>query len=440
MSALMNALFSVFNYALLFWYSWKLALVATGITLVAVLVCAFAAWRKLAVQREMMEVEGKISGLVLQLLVGISKLRVAGAERRAFSQWAHAFAKQKAFGLRAGKVDSALDVFNAAFPVVSSLTIFYAVLWVAKDALTDGGPPFSPGDFIAFNSSFGIFLSETLQMTAALMSALVVIPVFERAKPILTEKPEVDTTKLDPGAMSGKIEVDRVTFRYHPDGPAILDDVTVRIEAGEFVAIVGPSGSGKSTLLRMMLGLEVPQTGGIYYDGRDVQLLDVQKLRRKIGVVTQNAAIRAGSILANIIGSLPLSVVDAWAAARMAGLDDDIKAMPMGMNTMLTQGGQTLSGGQRQRLMIARAIVTRPRILFFDEATSALDNRTQAIVSQSLKDLQATRVVIAHRLTTIMHADRIYVLQGGKLVQMGSYQDLAEAPGLFQDLIKRQVA
>jgi len=440
MAALMNAMFSLFNYGLLFWYSWELALVATGVMLLALPVTLFAAWRKVGLQRDVMEVEGKIAGLVLQLLVGISKLRVAGAERRAFSEWARKFSDQKTLGLRTGRVDNAVEVFNSGFPLVSSLTLFYGLLWITAEALKKGLTPLSPGDFIGFNSAFGIFLSETLQMATALMTAMTVVPVFERARPILAEKAEVDASKLDPGELTGRIEVDRVTFRYHPDGPAILQDVTVHIEPGEFIAIVGPSGSGKSTLLRMMLGLEVPEAGGVYFDGRDVQMLDVQKLRRRIGVVTQNAGIRAGSIFANIVGSLPLSVDDAWAAAKMAGFEEDVKAMPMGMHTVLTQGGLTLSGGQRQRLMISRAIVTRPRILFFDEATSALDNRTQAIVSRSLQELQTTRVVIAHRLTTIMHADRIYVMQDGKLVQQGAYQALAGQPGLFQDLIKRQVA
>jgi len=327
------------------------------------------------------------------------------------------------------------------FPVLSSMAIFYGVLWLQKEAALVGEPPpIRPGDFVAFNSGFGIFLTQALSTGLTAMSALNVIPLWERARPILETLPEVDLSKVDPGEVTGEIEVNHVTFRYHADGPTILSDISLRIEAGDYVALVGPSGSGKSTLLRMLLGLDVPETGTVSYDGKDLALLDVQKLRRKIGVVGQNATIRSGSVFANIVGSLPLTLDDAWEAARMAGLDEDVKQMPMGMNTVLQQGGGTLSGGQRQRLIIARAIVSRPRILFFDEATSALDNRTQAIVSQSLQELQATRIAVAHRLSTIIGADRIYVLAGGRIEQQGSYQELVSQEGLFKELVKRQVA
>jgi ABC-type bacteriocin/lantibiotic exporter with double-glycine peptidase domain len=392
-------------------------------------------------QRRVVEVEGRISGLVLQLLAGIAKLRVTGAESRAFSRWATQFTQQKRLAFRTGAIENFLESFNAVFPVVSSMAIYYMVLYLMKQAAESGDPnPIPPGEFVAFNSAFGIFLAQVLGTGMTAMSALNVIPLWERAKPILETRPEVDLSKADPGEISGEIEVTHVTFRYHKDGPTILSDLSLRIEPGEYVALVGPSGSGKSTLLRMLLGLDVPETGSVYFDGRDLQLLDVQKLRRKIGVVGQNATIRSGSVFSNIVGSLPLTLDDAWEAARMAGLDEDVKAMPMGMNTVLQQGGGTLSGGQRQRLIIARAIVARPRILFFDEATSALDNRTQAIVSQSLMELQATRIAVAHRLSTIMGADRIYVLAGGRIVQQGSYQELVAVEGMFRELVKRQVA
>ena len=273
----------------------------------------------------------------------------------------------------------------------------------------------------------------------ATLSVLSVIPLFERARPILAARPEVDTSKSDPGELNGLIEIDHLSFRYEPDVPLVLDDMTMRVPPGEFVAIVGPSGSGKTTLLKLLLGLEVPETGSIYYDGHDLQMLDVQRLRRRIGVVMQNAQIRQGTILENIVGAGPYSIEDAWTAARMAGLEADLKAMPMGMHTILQQGGVTLSGGQRQRLAIARAIVSRPRVVFFDEATSALDNRTQAIVSGSLQNLQATRIAIAHRLSTVTAADRIFVMQAGRIVQTGTFAELSRQPGLFMDLMKRQL-
>ena len=205
------------------------------------------------------------------------------------------------------------------------------------------------------------------------------------------------------------------------------------------MAIVGPSGCGKSTLFRLLLGFEKPESGAIYYDGQDLGGLDIQAARRQIGTVLQNGRIVDGDIFTNIIGSKALSIDDAWEAARMSGLDKDIEAMPMGMHTFISQEGGGLSGGQRQRLMIARAIVSKPRILFFDEATSALDNRTQAVVSESLESLKATRIVIAHRLSTIVNADRIFVLEKGVVAQEGAYQELIEKEGPFADLAKRQM-
>jgi ATP-binding cassette subfamily C protein len=250
----------------------------------------------------------------------------------------------------------------------------------------------------------------------------------------------VDGAKEAPGELAGDIDIQHATFRYEADGPLVLRDLTVHVKPGEFVAFVGPSGSGKSTILRLLLGFESPEAGSIYYDGRELGGLDIRAVRRQIGVVLQSGRLMTGDIYTNIVGSAPLPMEAAWEAARMAGFADDIRQMPMGMHTVISEGGGTLSGGQRQRLMIARAIVKRPRILLFDEATSALDNRTQMIVSASLERLHATRIVIAHRLSTIMHADRICVVQRGELVQSGSYADLMRQDGLFSELAARQLA
>jgi len=228
-------------------------------------------------------------------------------------------------------------------------------------------------------------------------------------------------------------------FRYQSDGPVVLRDLTFHIRSGEFVAIVGPSGSGKSTVLRLLLGFEKLESGSIYYDGQEIGGLDVQALRRQIGVVWQNGRLMSGDIFTNIVASAPVSLEEAWEAAEMAGFADDIRSMPMGMHTVISEGGGTLSGGQRQRLMIARAIVHRPRILLFDEATSALDNRTQMIVSASLERLQATRVVVAHRLSTIVHADRVFVMTRGRIVESGTVDELMRHGGLFTALAKRQL-
>ena len=439
-TTIMLSISSLLYIGQLIYYSWRLALLAAALSLVLLVVVVVCSYLKLHVQRELMQLQGKISGLVLQLVSGISKLRVAAAEGRAFAEWSRKFGDQARFILRAGTLDASLAIFNSGFPVLCSIFIFYAMIYFTGKAMEEGTTPMQIGDFVAFNTAFGILLAQMLELGMAGLSVLTVIPLFERARPILETEKEVDETKAAVGELNGHIEISHVSFRYQEDGPLILDDVSIEVPTGNYIALVGPSGSGKSTLLRLMLGLEKPESGALYFDGRDLAQLDVQQLRLRIGVVVQNGKIRQGSIYDNIVGAQPLSVDEAWEAARMAGFDEDVREMPMGMHTVLQQGGGSLSGGQRQRLMIARAVVSRPRILFFDEATSALDNRTQAIVSESLQELQATRVAVAHRLSTIIGADRIYVLVDGKVLQAGSYEELMAQEGVFRELVKRQVA
>jgi ATP-binding cassette subfamily C protein len=316
------------------------------------------------------------------------------------------------------------------------MAIFFVVAFFLKEDNS-----FSTGAFLAFNAAFGGFLGAMLGATSILTTVLAIIPIYERAKPILETSPEINDSKVHPGQLAGEIEVSHVSFSYTPDGPLVLQDVSLQIEPGEFVALVGSSGSGKSTLLRLLLGFETASSGSIYYDHQDIAGVDLGALRRQLGVVLQNGQLMSGDIFTNIIGAATtLTLDDAWEAATQAGIADDIRAMPMGMHTMVSDGGSTLSGGQRQRLLIARAIVNRPRILFFDEATSALDNRAQEMVSTSLENLRATRIVIAHRLSTIVHADRIFVMDNGKLVQSGTYDELIGRDGIFAGLARRQLA
>jgi ATP-binding cassette subfamily C protein len=249
----------------------------------------------------------------------------------------------------------------------------------------------------------------------------------------------VDASKVDPGELSGRVEVDHVSFGYVDGAPPVLNDVSLTIEPGQFVAFVGASGCGKTTLMKIMLGFETPTAGAVFYDGQDLRKIDIQSLRRQVGVVLQAGALMSGSIGQNILGVTEGNSDDAWAAARLAGLAEDIEAMPMGMHTALTDGASTLSGGQTQRLMLARALVGRPRIIFLDEATSSLDNATQAVVMQSLQRIAVTRIVIAHRLSTIQNADRIFVFDAGRVAQSGTYAELAHVPGLFADLVRRQM-
>jgi NHLM bacteriocin system ABC transporter ATP-binding protein len=436
LASIMSGVFSIFSFALLFYYSWRLALMATGLILVAFLVSLACGVLQVRYQRDMSKVRGRISGSVLQFISGIAKFRVSGTEERAFAAWSKDFARQKGFSIRARRVQNGLTVFNAAFPVVCSATIFWYTAYLMTQPLVT---PLTTGEFLAFNAAFTQFLTAMLQLSASLVAVLNIVPLYERAKPIFQTLPEVDVAKTNPGELSGDVDVNHVVFRYRPDTPVVLNDLSLHIGAGQFVAFVGASGCGKSTLMRLLLGFEKPESGAVYYDGQDLAGLDPQAVRRQMGVVLQNGKLLSGDIFTNIVGSAPLTVDDAWEAARMCGLDNDIKNMPMGMHTVISEGGGTISGGQRQRLLIARAIVGRPRILLFDEATSALDNQTQAIVSESLNALQATRIVIAHRLSTILKADRIFVLDKGRVVQSGTYDELIRQEGRFADLARRQL-
>jgi ATP-binding cassette subfamily C protein len=324
-----------------------------------------------------------------------------------------------------------LEDFNAGYVVLTSMVLFATVAYFV--------PEMNAGWFIAFNAAFTQFLLATLAMTAALTASLDAIPLYERARPILDALPETRETHGAPVELKGAIELSRVNFRYGADGPAVLDDLSLSIAAGEFVAFVGPSGSGKSTLFRLLLGFERPDSGAIYYDDRDLAGLDVTGVRVQLGVVLQNGRLMPGDIYSNIVGASGASVEEAWDAARLAGLEEEIQAMPMGMHTLIGEGASMLSGGQKQRLMIARAVARKPRILLFDEATSALDNRAQAAVADSLERLGATRIVIAHRLSTVLDADRIFVIDAGRVVESGNYTELMARDGRFAELARRQI-
>jgi NHLM bacteriocin system ABC transporter ATP-binding protein len=435
-NAIMGGIFSVGNICLMFWYSPAMAWRGLLLIAIAVVITIAGSWQTLKPSRAVLTLQARTSGLVLQLLTSVAKLRVAAAESRAFQLWASRFSEQRALQFRVRMISNWIQAFNAAYPTLALIWIFSTALPMIATRNSGLGT----GDFLAFLSAFSTSLSAMLGTCFALLGAFNTIPMYEAARPILATRPEVDTSKSDPGTLTGQIDIQHALFRYTDTGPTVLRDVSIAIQPGEFVAFVGPSGSGKSTLLRLLLGFERLESGAIYFDGQDLAGLDVQALRRQLGVVLQNGRLMSGDIFTNISGSSTIGMDDAWDAARMAGIEEDIRAMPMGMHTVISEGGGTLSGGQRQRLLIARAIVHRPRILLFDEATSALDNRTQAIVSRSLETLQATRIVVAHRLSTIVNADRIVVIERGHVVQQGRYHDLLAEPGLFRDLALRQIA
>jgi len=426
-------IFSVFSFSLLFHYSVRLAWLATGMVALLIVVTAALVWAQLRHQRAILAVQGKIASLLFGLIHGIAKLRVAGAEPRAFARWAERFSEQRRRTFAAQRMANVQATFNALYGVMTSLGIFAMAGFSSSRALP-------MGEFLAFNAAFGQFLTSGLALVSVFSSVLAAVPLYERLRPILEAVPEMDDSKAEPGELRGDVEFSHVSFRYGSDGPVVLDDVSFRAREGEFIALVGPSGAGKSTCLRLLLGFERPTSGSIYFDAQDLAGLAAQSVRRQLGVVLQSGRPMAGSLFSNIVGSALLGIDEAWEAARAAGLEEDIKAMPMGMHTVVSEGAETFSGGQKQRILIARAIVQRPRILLFDEATSALDNRTQEIVSRSLEGLKATRIVIAHRLSTILNADRIYVIEGGKVVEEGTYGELIGRAGPFAKLAERQIA
>ncbi|MEH2229392.1 MAG: NHLP bacteriocin export ABC transporter permease/ATPase subunit [Nostoc sp.] len=435
-----TSFFSLLNLGLLFIYSSSLALVVVAVALIAIAFTTISGLLSRQKLRSLEEIEGEIFGFTVQMVAGVSKLRVTNAEDRAFAYWAKKYSQQLQLKLSTEIIEDVLAIFNTAMPTVSSIIIFWLAVTLITQAPSQSETGLSTGTFLAFNSAFAIFIAGATQLSNTIVSILDISIFWERAKPIFQAQPEIDLSKSDPGRLTGKVKVDRVTFRYREDGPLNLDDLTIQAEPGELIALVGPSGSGKSTIIRLLLGFETPKDGTIYYDGQDLSGLDISAVRRQIGVVLQNGRINSASIFENISSGALVTMEEAWEAVRMAGFADDIKSMPMEMHTVISEGGTNLSGGQRQRLLIARALVLKPRILIFDEATSALDNRTQAIVSTSLDQLGVTRIIIAHRLSTIRNADRIYVIEAGRVVQQGKFEELVNQKGLFANLMARQMA
>jgi len=429
----LSSFFSLFNFGLLFYYNVKLAAVSTFFILAATLIMAVLGYRQVRYERLVVDKSNRIAGLILQFLTGITKFRVAGAEKRAFYLIAREFSEQRRIEYKSKMLSARLAAFQAVLPVLTSMAVFYAAVSLTGNTL-------GTGKFVAFNSALASFMGSMTTLCQSFLSVNAIIPLYERSKPILETLPEYDEAKSDAGELTGVIEVSHVSFRYREDGPLVLDDVSIHVGEGDFVGIVGASGSGKSTLLRILLGFEKPVSGQVFYNGQPLDKLDIYSVRRQMGVVLQNSQLMSGDIFNNIVGAnYHLTMDDAWEAARMAGLDRDIRDMPMGMYTLVSEGGATLSGGQRQRLLIARAIVNRPKIIFFDEATSALDNRTQAIVNESLEQLKATRIVIAHRLSTVVNCDQILVMDKGRIVECGTYGELMERGGFFAELARRQL-
>jgi ATP-binding cassette subfamily C protein len=269
-------------------------------------------------------------------------------------------------------------------------------------------------------------------------SLLPLLPKADRVRPLLAASAEV-RAGASPASLDGNLSLRHVTFHYTDDDVRILDNVSIDIKRGQFVAIVGPSGCGKSTLIKMILGFYAPTSGSVLLDGRDLRNLDLRSVRRQIGAVLQGSELLPSSIFFNIVGTTKKTMQDAWTAARRACIADDIEQMPMRMFTALSDRAVTISGGQKQRILIARALVREPKLIIFDEATSALDNKTQAGVMSALREMDCTKICIAHRLSTVVHADRIIVMNKGTIVQQGTYDTLMSEEGLFRTLAQSQL-
>jgi ATP-binding cassette subfamily C protein len=424
---------SAMNLALLLWYSVPMALAAVGmLVLVAAVFLGLGLWQ-VRWQRRLVKLTNRLNNQAFQTLRGLPKLRVAAAENYAYAAWAGEFARSRELQQRVGRIKNLSAVLGTVYLPVCSLLMFMLLAGPARGAM-------SAADFLAFHTAVTMLLTSVTQLTGALVSVVAALPLYEEIKPVLEAAPEVRSASTRPGPLSGALEARRLSFRYSDDGPLVLDDVSFEVRPGEFVAVVGPSGCGKSTLLRLLIGFDRPVSGSVLYDGQDLAALDRSAVRRQCGVVLQHAQPFTGSIMDVICGTEPYTPEEAMAAAELAGLADDIRRMPMGLHTIVSGGG-AVSGGQRQRLMIAQALIRRPRILFFDEATSALDNETQRRVIESTKALDATRIVIAHRLSTVLDADRVIVMENGRVVQQGPPAHLlADTGGRLHELVRRQLA
>jgi NHLM bacteriocin system ABC transporter ATP-binding protein len=422
------------NLGLMFYYQASLGAIALASGAAVILAVAFAGSVLTRLEAVQQDLDGRLNGLMVQMINAVGKLRVAGAEQRAFAHWGKLYTRKQQIALRIRLNRDRVRVINVMLPILTSTAAFWFVLG------RTGASVVPLGTFLAYNAALGTFMAGLTGMSDALGALMSIPNLWNRMRPILDARPEVEPGKTHPGKLAGRVVFDRVSFRYREDGPATLIDISIRAEPGDCIALVGPSGSGKSTILNLLLRFELPKSGAIYLDGQALASLDIAAVRRQLGVVSQDSRLIAQSILENIICGGLNTMDEAWEAARQAGLAEDIANMPMGMHTVISEGGSNISGGQRQRLLIARALVRKPSVLIFDEATSALDNRTQAIVTESLERLKTTRIVVAHRLSTIRHADRIYVIDGGQVVQQGTYDELARQPGLFVQLMKRQLA
>lgn len=425
----LTSIFSLVYISQIFVYAPALVVPSLMITLATVAFSVITAFVQMNISKRQMELSSKESGMSYALVSGVQKIKLSGAEKRAFARWGNLYAEQARLSYDPPAFIKLNGVISTAISLAGTLVMYYF-------AVSSG---VSVADYYAFNAAYGMVSGAFLSLAGIALTVAQIKPIMDMVKPILETVPEISEGKQMITRLSGGIELNNVSFRYNKNMPLVVNDLSLKIRPGQYVAIVGATGCGKSTLMRLMLGFETPQKGAVYFDGKDISSVDLKSLRRNIGVVMQNGKLFSGDIFSNITISAPwLTMEDAWKAAELSGIAEDIRRMPMGMHTIISEGSGGVSGGQRQRLMIARAIAPKPKILMFDEATSALDNLTQKTVSESLDGLKCTRIVIAHRLSTIKQCDRIIVLDKGRIIEDGKFDELIEKGGFFAELVARQ--
>lgn len=436
MTAIVAAIFSIFYLGLMFYYDLKLTILALFLGIVVAfftLTISKFAYKHVAAY---MRLQAIISGVMMMMIGGISKIRMTASEDKVFNIWAGKFSAQKQHYANKQKLIIIASVFTYGFPILAILLIYLRIY----DLLTLPNATFSIGDFVAFNAAYLSFQGALISAFMVTVPIMSIKPALELLRPILEAETEDYLDKKDVGVLTGNIEISNLNFKYSDSNKLILKNINLKINDGEFVAIVGGSGSGKSTLLRILLGFEEYQQGTISFNGIDMRSLDIRTIRDQTGVVLQDGKIMEGTVLYNIIGTSDHTVDEAWAAAKLAGCDKDIEGLEQKMNTILPAGGGILSGGQQQRIIIARALIRNPKLLIFDEATSALDNDTQKTVTENLNKLKVTKIVIAHRLSTIKDADVIVVIEKGEVMEKGSYEELIKKKGFFFELVKNQMS
>ena len=432
--ALLSVVFLSPAFIVIFFHDAVLGGVALAFGLLSLIVTVVLGLRQIAPRGRVIRAAQRVVGRLFQLVNGISKLRVDGAEGSGFAVWARDYREQKEAELEFGAADEHLQALGVALPLLAGAALLLAVSLSGRGAV-------AVGDFLVAYTAFMVFQAAVARLGTSFGAVASIMPTLEQIRPFLAEPVERDAGGEPVDRLDGDVRFDHVSFRYDPDGPLILDDVSIHARPGEFVAIAGASGSGKSTLFRLALGLNRPSAGTVYYDGRDLAYLNVRQVRRRIGTVPQDVRLHPQDLLDNIVADHADATLDeAWEAARTAAVDREIMAMPMGILTPVGASAAVTSGGESQRIAIARALMRKPRILLLDEATNWLDNDNQAQVMANLAGLTSTRIVIAHRLSTLRRADRIYVMRSGKVVQKGSFAELSEIEGVFRDLVRRQIA